>query len=750
MHHVGVRRHKGGGHHEEEHENEERWLVSFADMMTLLFCLFMVLFAISSVNTSKFKELQKSLQDAFSGAVLSGGKSMMNTGSADEHVQGPGRTASALAAPDHLAQHHEPEVGRRGGEEGQAGGAGLPGAQAPGRQPRQGRRPQGKVKVTVRRRGLVIQLLTDKVFFASGQATLKPEATSWSTRSPASCATSAPTRSSSRATPTRSRSPARSTPPTGNFPALAPAAVVRDFVSNGVLARRVSLAGSANQEPIASNSTPEGRAKNRRVEIVLTRIQLHTDTESYPAHGGAHIMVKKIVPVIVLLLALGGGYKFVLAKPAKAEVKPKLRVHGTVYMLQKEFLVNLADGRFAKMQIGLVLAHKDVSTVPRRRPRGGHAARGLRRHDPGGRRPRRHHRSPDRRQGQRADRREGPRAPQGGNPQGDQGPHRCKGRARPVLRPHRSVRAPNGRNRRLRTFRDHHGRSGGAVAPHPATAEELSRLHDVSVELAVEVGRTQMTIREALALGPGSIVTLNRLAGEPVDLLVNGKPIARGEVVVIDEEFGLRVTEVLAPKGADAPDAATGARRCQTGIRAVCIARRPHRRRFLAQGVRGRPHRPRGDGGVQPAAVDLPARADRAVRRRPRAALAELAASVIADARTIFPTAAQSTLVDGIRRLQQSSTTVGIVAVVSSLWVGASFWGALDTAFCRIYHLPCRSWVRQKLFGFGMLAVVLVFIAASVVVPTVQALPVTARRTCRSASARRATSSTGRRSGSAW
>jgi flagellar motor switch protein FliN/FliY len=92
------------------------------------------------------------------------------------------------------------------------------------------------------------------------------------------------------------------------------------------------------------------------------------------------------------------------------------------------------------------------------------------------------------------------------------------------------------------------------AAPHPVTAEELARLHDVPVELAVEVGRTKMTIREALALGPGSIVTLNRLAGEPVDLLVNGKPIARGEVVVIDEEFGLRVTEVLeaeGPSGAD-------------------------------------------------------------------------------------------------------------------------------------------------------------------------------------------------------
>ena len=81
-------------------------------------------------------------------------------------------------------------------------------------------------------------------------------------------------------------------------------------------------------------------------------------------------MVKKIVPVIILLLALGGGYKFVLAKPAKAEDKPKIRVDGTVYMLQKEFLVNLADGRFAKMQIGLILAHDDVSTVAA----GGHEA----------------------------------------------------------------------------------------------------------------------------------------------------------------------------------------------------------------------------------------------------------------------------------------------------------------------------------------------------------------------------------------
>ena len=92
-------------------------------------------------------------------------------------------------------------------------------------------------------------------------------------------------------------------------------------------------------------------------------------------------------------------------------------------------------------------------------------------------------------------------------------------------------------------------------AGEPSGPPELERLHDVPVELAVEIGRTRMTIRETLALAPGSVVTLNRLAGEPVDLLVNGKPIARGEVVVIDEEFGLRVTELVAGDAAAADQA---------------------------------------------------------------------------------------------------------------------------------------------------------------------------------------------------
>ena len=86
--------------------------------------------------------------------------------------------------------------------------------------------------------------------------------------------------------------------------------------------------------------------------------------------------------------------------------------------------------------------------------------------------------------------------------------------------------------------------------PGPPQPAELERLVDVTVEVSVEIGRTSMTLGEALALGPGSVVGLHRMAGEPVDLLVNGRVIARGEVVVIDEEFGLRVTDVAAPRGA--------------------------------------------------------------------------------------------------------------------------------------------------------------------------------------------------------
>lgn len=83
----------------------------------------------------------------------------------------------------------------------------------------------------------------------------------------------------------------------------------------------------------------------------------------------------------------------------------------------------------------------------------------------------------------------------------------------------------------------------------PAGAgNNLELLMDVPLQVTVELGRTMKMVKEVLALGPGSVLELDKLAGEPVDILVNEKPIAKGEVVVIDENFGIRVTEILAPR----------------------------------------------------------------------------------------------------------------------------------------------------------------------------------------------------------
>jgi YihY family inner membrane protein len=100
----------------------------------------------------------------------------------------------------------------------------------------------------------------------------------------------------------------------------------------------------------------------------------------------------------------------------------------------------------------------------------------------------------------------------------------------------------------------------------------------------------------------------------------------------------------------------------------------------------------------------------------------EVQESVLRDLEQLFPGAAESTLSEAVRRLEETSTTAGIAALVAAVWFASSFWGALDTAFCRIYHRPCRSWVRQKLFALGMFVIVLLFIVASVAVPTVQGL----------------------------
>jgi flagellar motor switch protein FliN/FliY len=87
--------------------------------------------------------------------------------------------------------------------------------------------------------------------------------------------------------------------------------------------------------------------------------------------------------------------------------------------------------------------------------------------------------------------------------------------------------------------------------PQPYTPPQVSPrggldlLHDVEMEVTAELGRTRMSVRELLSLSPGAVVELDRAAGAPTDLLVNGRLIARGEVVVIDENFGIRITEIV-------------------------------------------------------------------------------------------------------------------------------------------------------------------------------------------------------------
>ena len=81
----------------------------------------------------------------------------------------------------------------------------------------------------------------------------------------------------------------------------------------------------------------------------------------------------------------------------------------------------------------------------------------------------------------------------------------------------------------------------------PGAAADLRMLSDVPLDVTVELGRAVMKLRDLLTLAEGSVIELNRSLGAPVDIIVNGKLVARGDVVVVGDDFGVRVTEVLAP-----------------------------------------------------------------------------------------------------------------------------------------------------------------------------------------------------------
>jgi len=284
------RRHKK--HHHEEHENHERWLVSGYDMMTLLFAVFVVLFAISSTNVSKVKELTKSLQEAFSGPVLSGGQAMMDRGNQSE-----GEKASPTPPLPSLTPAQAVENAMKGTDvkssaavsEAAARGAELAAREEQSFQALKKRidalvadaHLSDKVSTTVSRRGLKVRLLTDKLVFRSGSAVIEPAAYPTLDHIGAIIAQEAKHPVAVEGHTDDRPIHTSQYPSNWQLSGGRAAAVVQRLIGAGVAARRTSLAGYAAEHPVSRNDSSAGRARNRRVEIILTR--LHGADQS---HGG--------------------------------------------------------------------------------------------------------------------------------------------------------------------------------------------------------------------------------------------------------------------------------------------------------------------------------------------------------------------------------------------------------------------------------------------------------------------------------
>ncbi len=276
--HGGGRRRGGAAQHE---ESNERWLLTYADMITLLMALFMVLFSISSVNISKWVTLQRALHAAFSGNILPGGKAIANPGASANASHSPSsidvqaivpvtaNTASTLqsssthgaassAATASAAAEHQAALFAQIKHEIDAYARAHGFAQ--------------KVQTSIEPRGLVIRVLTDDLLFASGQATLSPRSTSLLAEISQllNLAGEHPVNVEGNTDDVPIHS---STYPSNWELSTARASTVVRFLSeHGVSAGRLTATGYAEQHPIASDATATGRARNRRVEIVLQRV----------------------------------------------------------------------------------------------------------------------------------------------------------------------------------------------------------------------------------------------------------------------------------------------------------------------------------------------------------------------------------------------------------------------------------------------------------------------------------------------
>ena len=262
----GRRRRRGGHGHDGEHENDERWLLTYSDMITLLMALFMVLFSISSVNTSKFESLQRAMQDAFSGKILSGGKSIQQTGSETEAnrpaatppipaIQAITQQMTAARQAKAAAQESDTFKQLKQQIDSYARAHGL----------------TDKLETTIARRGLVIRLLTDKVLYGSGSATLNPQSRPLLDRIAQLLRTEFDHPIVVEGHTDNQPIASSQFPSNWELSAGRATAVVRYFIRDHVAPGRLAASGYGAMHPLTSNATATGRARNRRVEIVLTR-----------------------------------------------------------------------------------------------------------------------------------------------------------------------------------------------------------------------------------------------------------------------------------------------------------------------------------------------------------------------------------------------------------------------------------------------------------------------------------------------
>jgi chemotaxis protein MotB len=270
----GKRRKRGHDDHGEH--VDERWLLTYADLITLLMALFMVLFSISSVNKSKFESLQRSLSEAFSGKVLPGGHGIAQQGGSN-NIKNPSSQEPFSNLQPYLGGRPEESTKKGGGTSASAPAAAM--AESKSFEQLQKRINAvaaekglaGKVKAEVTKDGLLIRLMTDDLLFDSGQATPRPDALDLLRRL-------ASLLDGEGKHPLIIEGHTDSQPiHSGRFPTnwelstARAASVVRTFAADGVSAERMTAAGKAYLNPIAPNTSPAGRSLNRRVEILLPR-----------------------------------------------------------------------------------------------------------------------------------------------------------------------------------------------------------------------------------------------------------------------------------------------------------------------------------------------------------------------------------------------------------------------------------------------------------------------------------------------